>query len=100
MGGAEEGGDGRRVVGAHDPVRAAMANARFGEAVEVAREVYPFEREAVRRRCPIERFLDKRQFDRATNVVVRATMTPVDCRSSSCFPGCERWLPVILTNQD
>ena len=43
---AEERGDGRRGVGAHQPVDAAMADAHFGEAVEVAQEVFPFEREA------------------------------------------------------
>jgi hypothetical protein len=44
--GAEEGRDGGRSVGAHQPIGAAMADAHFCETVEVTQEVLPFRNEA------------------------------------------------------
>ena len=35
-----------RGIGAHQPLGAAMADAHFGETIEVAREVFPFRNEA------------------------------------------------------
>ena len=44
-GAVEQHGHGGSSVGAHEPVGAAMADARLGEAVEVAKEVLPFRNE-------------------------------------------------------
>ena len=65
---AEERGDGRRGVGAHQPVSAAMADAHFGKAVEVAREVLPFEREAGLAQEIVEMLLHRERQERAEDM--------------------------------
>ena len=44
-GAVEQHGHGGSGVGAHEQVGAAMADARLGEAVEIAKEVLPFRNE-------------------------------------------------------
>ena len=68
VGGLEQRGDGGRCVGAHQPVGAAMADAHFGEAVEVSQEVLPFRNEAGLAQEVIEMLLHRQRQERAEDM--------------------------------
>jgi hypothetical protein len=65
LGGAEERRDGRRGGGARQPIGAAMADARLGEAVEAAQEVLPFRRKAGLMQEIVEMLLHRERQERA-----------------------------------